>query len=163
MKQRISFLAWIQAGNIDLDKNVWLIQYDVFQVSSLYASSDSDVTCNICLKKFCRDIPSWSQKFRRHMLAHTGSKPYKCFLCDYHSSRKDSVKRHARLKHFSQSILAEDLPLLPHGVVQVIEDDFQNIIPKRPTFTVVPEDTQILSRATPVFPVESHSINLADF
>lgn len=61
--------------------------------------------------------------YRRHMLAHSGSKPYKCILCDFRSSRKDSVSRHVRLRHSSQISMARVGPSSVFDVVQVVEQD----------------------------------------
>lgn len=64
------------------------------------------------------------------------------------------MKRHARLKHFSQSIFAGDLTPLPHDVVQVIEDDFQNIvIPERPSLSLVPGGSVPLTTDSATHPV----------
>lgn len=57
------------------------------------------------------------------MLAHTGSKPYKCLFCDYRSSRKDSVKRHARLRHYQGVPGVDGSTKVGNVVVQVIEEE----------------------------------------
>lgn len=96
----------------------------VFQVPSVNTGALTSKTCHICHKVFSRENPSWSQMYRRHMLAHTGSKPYKCFYCDFRSSRKDSVSRHVRLRHPNcQVSMAGVGPSSLLDVVQAVEQE----------------------------------------
>ncbi|KAA0202709.1 hypothetical protein HAZT_HAZT000645 [Hyalella azteca] len=60
-------------------------------VSSVDRGALHTQVCPICNKVFDRENPSWSKKYNRHMIAHSGSKPFKCYFCDYRSSRKDSA------------------------------------------------------------------------
>jgi len=103
-----------------------LTQYDVLQVVCSFppSASNDPVICLICNKVFDRTLDqSWSQKFRRHMLSHSGAKPYECYFCGYKSSRKDSVKRHIRLRHYSKLIDAGCAPDIPnHFVISDIEE-----------------------------------------
>lgn len=56
-------------------------------------------TCPLCGKHFPRIASSWRQKLERHLLTHTGEKPYRCPYCHHRSGRKDSIKRHSRIMH----------------------------------------------------------------
>ncbi|XP_071528436.1 uncharacterized protein [Panulirus ornatus] len=56
-------------------------------------------TCALCGKHFPRITSSWRQKLERHLLTHTGEKPYRCPYCPHRSGRKDSIKRHGRVMH----------------------------------------------------------------
>ncbi|XP_047499210.1 longitudinals lacking protein, isoforms H/M/V-like isoform X23 [Penaeus chinensis] len=56
-------------------------------------------TCPLCGKHFPRVASSWRQKLERHLLTHTGEKPYRCPYCPHRSGRKDSIKRHGRIMH----------------------------------------------------------------
>ncbi|XP_045103747.1 longitudinals lacking protein, isoforms H/M/V-like isoform X21 [Portunus trituberculatus] len=56
-------------------------------------------TCPLCGKHFPRIASSWRQKLERHLLTHTGEKPYRCPYCLHRSGRKDSIKRHSRIMH----------------------------------------------------------------
>ena len=35
---------------------------------------------------------------QKHIMIHTGEKPFKCDMCDYASNRKTNLQRHKRFK-----------------------------------------------------------------
>lgn len=36
---------------------------------------------------------------RRHMIIHSGERPYACNVCDFRCNQKENLKRHYKLKH----------------------------------------------------------------
>ena len=50
--------------------------------------------CYICGHKFL-----WRWLLVRHMMIHTGEKPYSCNFCDYKAARKEQVRNHVFNKH----------------------------------------------------------------
>ncbi|XP_052763460.1 zinc finger protein 768-like isoform X10 [Mya arenaria] len=67
------------------------------QQGYIMARGKRDNVCVFCGKEFGQ--PSW---LRRHMMIHTGHKPYKCDICGKAFTLKGNVKQH-RLTHFKPS------------------------------------------------------------
>lgn len=59
---------------------------------------DMDQKCRICGKQFLPS-PSWKQKLMRHLMTHSGAKPFCCPYCQYRCARRDSLKLHTIRKH----------------------------------------------------------------
>ena len=69
-------------------------------------------TCHFCLQivpikvgkdrwlcPICSKSMKYKQHVQRHILIHTGEKPYFCNDCNFSSSRSDKLKAHVKLKH----------------------------------------------------------------
>ncbi|XP_069676084.1 ras-responsive element-binding protein 1-like [Periplaneta americana] len=65
---------------------------------SAYSLAPNRVSCPYCLRKF-----PWSSSLRRHVLTHTGQKPYKCPHCPLLFTTKSNCDRHLLRKHGGQT------------------------------------------------------------
>ncbi|XP_011640258.1 ras-responsive element-binding protein 1 [Pogonomyrmex barbatus] len=61
---------------------------------SAYSMAPNRVTCPYCERQF-----PWSSSLRRHILTHTGQKPYQCMHCSHHFTTKSNCDRHLLRKH----------------------------------------------------------------
>nr|XP_045591541.1 sal-like protein 1 [Procambarus clarkii] len=68
--------------------------------SSSLSSSTLNQTQYIC--PWCQRVFSKSSNLKRHVLTHTGEKPYACPLCPYRAVQKVQVFQHLRSKHNSE-------------------------------------------------------------
>ncbi|XP_075069125.1 ras-responsive element-binding protein 1 isoform X2 [Mixophyes fleayi] len=59
-----------------------------------YSNSLQKITCPYCPRVF-----PWASSLQRHMLTHTGQKPYPCAQCDAFFSTKSNCERHLLRKH----------------------------------------------------------------
>ncbi|XP_041923253.1 ras-responsive element-binding protein 1 isoform X2 [Alosa sapidissima] len=59
-----------------------------------YSNSVQKMTCPFCPRVF-----PWASSLQRHMLTHTGQKPYPCPKCDAFFSTKSNCERHLLRKH----------------------------------------------------------------
>ncbi|XP_026869070.2 ras-responsive element-binding protein 1 isoform X1 [Electrophorus electricus] len=59
-----------------------------------YSNSVQKLTCPYCPRVF-----PWASSLQRHMLTHTGQKPYPCPKCDALFSTKSNCERHLLRKH----------------------------------------------------------------
>ncbi|MBN3308030.1 RREB1 protein, partial [Amia calva] len=59
-----------------------------------YSNSLQKMTCPFCPRVF-----PWASSLQRHMLTHTGQKPYPCPKCDAFFSTKSNCERHLLRKH----------------------------------------------------------------
>ncbi|XP_068237713.1 protein tramtrack, alpha isoform-like isoform X32 [Palaemon carinicauda] len=67
-------------------------------VGTLLACLDWDRRCRVCGKQFLPS-PSWKQKLTRHLMTHSGEKPFYCPYCPHRCARKDSLKLHMSRMH----------------------------------------------------------------
>ena len=61
---------------------------------SAYSMAPNRVICQYCNRAF-----PWSSSLRRHVLTHTGHKPYKCMFCGLLFTTKSNCDRHLLRKH----------------------------------------------------------------
>ncbi|XP_039609300.1 ras-responsive element-binding protein 1 isoform X2 [Polypterus senegalus] len=59
-----------------------------------YSNSSQKITCPFCPRVF-----PWASSLQRHMLTHTGQKPFPCPKCDAFFSTKSNCERHLLRKH----------------------------------------------------------------
>lgn len=55
---------------------------------------------NRCL--VCNYTVKHRRNIYRHILTHTGDKPFQCEMCSFRSSRSDKLKHHVKTKHFQE-------------------------------------------------------------
>ncbi|XP_063075152.1 ras-responsive element-binding protein 1 [Engraulis encrasicolus] len=68
-----------------------------------YSNSVQKMTCPYCPRVF-----PWASSLQRHMLTHTGQKPYPCPQCDALFSTKSNCERHLLRKHGVTSRLLQN-------------------------------------------------------
>merc|ERR1719225_1216765 len=66
---------------------------------SAYSSAPHKIDCPFCGRKF-----PWISSMKRHILTHTGQKPYKCPECPLWFTTKSNCDRHLLRKHGNNNI-----------------------------------------------------------
>lgn len=49
--------------------------------------------------QYCNYKTNYSTNLKKHILTHTGERPFACALCNYRSSQKTNLKTHLLMKH----------------------------------------------------------------
>jgi len=111
---------------------------------SAYSTAPNRVTCPYCHRKF-----PWSSSLRRHILTHTGQKPYKCAHCPLLFTTKSNCDRHLLRKHSnkktSNHTTPPSTPVPPPPLPPPSEDGHMHLcrnVPERPfKCTMCPSST----------------------
>ena len=64
--------------------------------------------CPVC----ARVMPN-IKDLKRHIMVHTGDKPYKCHLCDYAARQRGTLNRHL-IRHEKQATNSQFVTFTPH-------------------------------------------------
>ncbi|KAM4688658.1 ras-responsive element-binding protein 1 isoform 2-T2 [Discoglossus pictus] len=75
-----------------------------------YSNSLQKITCPYCPRVF-----PWASSLQRHMLTHTGQKPYPCAKCDAYFSTKSNCERHLLRKHGVANLSLRRNGLMPQS------------------------------------------------
>ncbi|KAJ8041195.1 Ras-responsive element-binding protein 1 [Holothuria leucospilota] len=83
--------------------------YDTEELLKMSRSSklESRQTCPYCQRKF-----PWVSSLRRHLITHTGLKPYECPHCGATFSTKSNCERHINRRHQGQKNGEEELEMV---------------------------------------------------
>jgi len=75
---------------------------------SAYSAAPHKISCPFCNRKF-----PWTSSLQRHILTHTGDKPYKCEFCSLDFTTKSNCDRHQARKHGAGPRAAKAAKMFP--------------------------------------------------
>ena len=92
---------------------------------SAYSAAPNRLPCPHCPRSF-----PWSSSLERHILTHTGEKPYKCDECPLWFTTKSNCDRHLVRKHGNNNVVSKDGgEVVPAGTPV---SSAQSQVPERP-------------------------------
>ncbi|RXG70517.1 hypothetical protein Avbf_00233 [Armadillidium vulgare] len=71
----------------------------ILSLTETSSSSSSSVKVSSYKCVICGTSFSQGYNYKRHMLTHSGFKPYACPMCPYRSTQSNNVKRHLANVH----------------------------------------------------------------
>ena len=80
----------VECGSDDSERN----KKENGEKMSAYSSAPHKIACPFCARKF-----PWESSLKRHILTHTGQKPFKCRACPLWFTTKSNCDRHQIRKH----------------------------------------------------------------
>lgn len=80
-----------------VNKNlIFILGYNLFGVNS--NKSSRTFLLHVC--PHCNYSTYLVGHLKRHLLVHSGERPYVCNVCNFRFNQKENLKRHMKLKHF---------------------------------------------------------------